>query len=464
MADLNEYIGEREELENLEELNELLTNLEKELNSTDISLLKQASSYGIWEQTHPASEYVQFEDEEDKKQIIIEKIKSLSGKNVYIPQFNEWFNIEVSGNNVVMKKGSNVIEVIPLQKFAEYFSDVEEIKVKEGGMLTIGDKVVSNDGKKGVIIKEVEGGKYLVQLDNPVKIGDTEVSFLVFASKELKRLSTKPGDIVRRKGEPATEYTVLEVDTATGKAKVKSKTTGEESVVDIEHIEPVTASRLVRGQEFPYRKPEIEFKEELPEEEEEIKEEEKPKERPREEVEKPEIEEEPTEVLLTETIKSIFLDPEVAVQIVEKLIDIITMKGLEREFIQSLGSKGLELDDLLCPSCYEENGIKIYEAFNEVLGSKSIRRIIGTIDTYVRSLIKRYKNKSDHFAILGSLPKCSFCYKEARFDARTVYGPWAYMCSEHFLTYGMGHLGTGFGQILVLPDEVKEYGIKKKVW
>ena len=189
-----------------------------------------------------------------------------------------------------------------------------------------------------------------------------------------------------------------------------------------------------------------------------------PKEKPFMEVEreeKPE-KEKPDEVLLTETIKSVFLEPEIAIQIVEKLLDLITLRGLERNFIKSLSSKNLELDDLLCPICYREDGIKIFEAFNEVLNSKDIRKVLGQIEPIVEYLIKQYKNRSDYFAVLSELPKCNFCDKVARFDIRTVFGPWAYACYDRFVNYGVG-LGLGYGQILVLPEEVEKYRIKKRI-
>lgn len=28
--------------------------------------------------------------------------------------------------------------------------------------------------------------------------------------------------------------------------------------------------------------------------------------------------------------------------------------------------------------------------------------------------------------------KCDFCFKPATYDAKTAYGPWAFMCDEHF--------------------------------
>lgn len=51
------------------------------------------------------------------------------------------------------------------------------------------------------------------------------------------------------------------------------------------------------------------------------------------------------------------------------------------------------------------------------------------------------------------LPLCDFCgqddvKRDATYDGKTTYGPWANMCKEHFDTYGIG-LGTGKGQELV---------------
>ena len=49
------------------------------------------------------------------------------------------------------------------------------------------------------------------------------------------------------------------------------------------------------------------------------------------------------------------------------------------------------------------------------------------------------------------LPDCDFCGKfgvkeTARYDAVTVYGPWANMCQTCFEMHGTGQLGLGKGQ------------------
>ena len=43
---------------------------------------------------------------------------------------------------------------------------------------------------------------------------------------------------------------------------------------------------------------------------------------------------------------------------------------------------------------------------------------------------------------------CDFCKDEAVYDGRTVMGPWAMMCPEHYMEHGVG-LGVGKGQFLL---------------
>jgi len=386
MADLKEVMGEEGYLENLEEIFEIVNFVENELKNTSLAELRKASSYGNWE-----AKETDFNIADDKN-IGLQDISFLHKKEVYLPTFEKWFYIEFEGNNVILKENalSKEIAVMPLERFKQLLKEGElKYREAETSSFSPGDKVITNDGKKGLILKDIGNGRYLVQLDEPIKVGDIEERFLVFANNQLKRFSAKPGDIVKRKGEPVGEYVITELDEATGKAKIKSKTTGEESVVDIEHIEPVTASKIVKGQEFPYRKPKVEYKEELDlelEEEGKAEDKEKVKEKPEKEIEKEEPIEKPNEVLLTETIKAVFLDPEIAVQIVEKLLDLITLRGLEKNFVKALASRNLELDDLTCPYCYEKEGLKIASAFVEVLGVKDFNKVLSS-----------YKKKSSPF-------------------------------------------------------------------
>ena len=56
--------------------------------------------------------------------------------------------------------------------------------------------------------------------------------------------------------------------------------------------------------------------------------------------------------------------------------------------------------------------------------------------------------------IIHSYPDCDFCKQEGKktkadYDGKTAYGAWAYMCQEHFITYGVG-FGLGRGQRLLV--------------
>ena len=62
---------------------------------------------------------------------------------------------------------------------------------------------------------------------------------------------------------------------------------------------------------------------------------------------------------------------------------------------------------------------------------------------------------------VSSLPKCDLCIhiegksiaeaSTAHYDAKTVNGPWANMCTTHYARYGYG-LGLGLGQRLILKE------------
>jgi len=56
---------------------------------------------------------------------------------------------------------------------------------------------------------------------------------------------------------------------------------------------------------------------------------------------------------------------------------------------------------------------------------------------------------------MQTLPDCDFCGKTAGYDAKTVMGPWAYMCQSCFDLNGAGSLGLGWGQRLVLENAEK---------
>ena len=51
-------------------------------------------------------------------------------------------------------------------------------------------------------------------------------------------------------------------------------------------------------------------------------------------------------------------------------------------------------------------------------------------------------------------PKCDLCGDNpAGYDGKTKSGPWAYMCEGCWRVHGVGILGTGFGQRLIVKGE-----------
>lgn len=52
----------------------------------------------------------------------------------------------------------------------------------------------------------------------------------------------------------------------------------------------------------------------------------------------------------------------------------------------------------------------------------------------------------------GPLPDCDICSNNtARYDAKTIHGPWAYMCLDCYKQHRASEkLGTGLGQELAL--------------
>lgn len=68
--------------------------------------------------------------------------------------------------------------------------------------------------------------------------------------------------------------------------------------------------------------------------------------------------------------------------------------------------------------------------------------------------------------ITSHLPECDICIAEgeaipnrARYDARTIHGPWANVCEHHFDTDTTGQLGYGYAQYLVPSEEMEAGGL-----
>lgn len=57
---------------------------------------------------------------------------------------------------------------------------------------------------------------------------------------------------------------------------------------------------------------------------------------------------------------------------------------------------------------------------------------------------------------VAKLPKCDFCYRDAKYDFKTNMGPWANGCEDHYIFHRhYDALGTGKGQELVLKEAGK---------
>ena len=55
--------------------------------------------------------------------------------------------------------------------------------------------------------------------------------------------------------------------------------------------------------------------------------------------------------------------------------------------------------------------------------------------------------------LVNTKPACDFgCVKTADYDGMTKMGPWAYMCQSCFDVNGLGELGLGKGQRLVVKE------------
>jgi hypothetical protein len=54
------------------------------------------------------------------------------------------------------------------------------------------------------------------------------------------------------------------------------------------------------------------------------------------------------------------------------------------------------------------------------------------------------------FTFVSTLPDCDFCGETAHYDTKTSFGAWANTCSNCYSSWGVGVLGLGLGQYLVL--------------
>lgn len=62
------------------------------------------------------------------------------------------------------------------------------------------------------------------------------------------------------------------------------------------------------------------------------------------------------------------------------------------------------------------------------------------------------REESKHLAMSGVVDP-EFRIERATVDGRMVSGQWANMCDDHWELYGVGRLGTGYGQRLIVEGE-----------
>ena len=63
-------------------------------------------------------------------------------------------------------------------------------------------------------------------------------------------------------------------------------------------------------------------------------------------------------------------------------------------------------------------------------------------------------NRTATVAEVARIPSCDFCNSDAVYDGKMQRrSSWAYMCEPHWVIFGIGELGLGLGQRLVLAGD-----------
>jgi hypothetical protein len=66
--------------------------------------------------------------------------------------------------------------------------------------------------------------------------------------------------------------------------------------------------------------------------------------------------------------------------------------------------------------------------------------------------------KKGKIVYVDKIPNCDFCVRrtgsiiDAKYDGKTVHGPWANMCQDCFNIFGLGRTGLGLAQELRLKE------------
>jgi hypothetical protein len=69
---------------------------------------------------------------------------------------------------------------------------------------------------------------------------------------------------------------------------------------------------------------------------------------------------------------------------------------------------------------------------------------------------EKYTPKSGEVVVVTSIPQCNFeCEKPGPYDFKTIMGPWANGCLEHYQAFrAFPDLGVGKAQIWITEDQV----------
>ena len=71
----------------------------------------------------------------------------------------------------------------------------------------------------------------------------------------------------------------------------------------------------------------------------------------------------------------------------------------------------------------------------------------------------KIKPEKGKVVVVSSIPQCNFCEKPGMYDFKTVMGPWANGCYEHYRQYAQHPtLGVGMGQLWITKDQVATDG------
>lgn len=71
--------------------------------------------------------------------------------------------------------------------------------------------------------------------------------------------------------------------------------------------------------------------------------------------------------------------------------------------------------------------------------------------------MEKMKPKKGFVVVVPGIPKCDFCDQPGRYDFKTIWGPWAHGCDEHWVTYrAMPTLGVGIAQMWVTHEEADD--------